>query len=343
MNKTKKLKILTTNVLHIGDFILTTSALAILKKTYPDSEITVIAPKSVQKLVENNPVIDNVHYCPYPEYNFKSQIKRLFWIIFNWPALFFKRYDYCVILDSSRLSIITAKLLFVKIYGIDKNFSGLNISPEIQKYYGILHNINRSQMIIKSAFGIYNNALPVSPDYLPYVKKTERLIKDKKKTNIALCLRGAGDKRGAGSEYGIHSQWALDNFIKTINIISENRDDIDFYIVGVKNDYEYAEKAVLAAAKKNVANLCGKTSVLELIAFISSVSLLISVDTGTTHCAALTKTHIIVLRPDADYIAPVTPRLTEISGEKLSLVTPEIVSGAANKILDGLENNSGEI
>jgi heptosyltransferase-2 len=333
MNKTKKLKILTTNVLHIGDFILTTSALAILKKTYPDAEITVIAPKVVKTLAENNPVIDKVYCCTYPEYNLKSQLKRFLWIIVNWLRLFIKRYDCCIILDSSRLSIITAKMLFVKTYGADKNLSGLNVSPELRKFYGTLHNINRSQRVIKSAFGIYNNALPVIADYSSYDKNTEHLIKDKSKINIALCLRGAGDKRGADSDYGIHSQWDLNNFIKTVNMLSKGRNDIDFYVVGTKNDHGYAQNLVNGAQNNNVTNLCGKTSLPELISFIGRTNLLISVDTGTAHCAALTKTSIIVLCPDRDYIPPVTSRLTEISAEKLSLVTAESVCEAARKIL----------
>lgn len=339
MNKTKKLKVLTTNVLHIGDFILTTSAIAILKKEYPDTEITVIAPKAVKELAENNPVIDRVIYCTYPEYNTKSQIKRLLWNIINWPRLFFKRYDLCLILDSSRLSILMSKFLFVKTAGIDKNFYGVNVSPEMRKYYGTVHNINRSQTIVRSHFGIYNNALPVIADFSKMKNKVSAFIKNPGKKNIALCLRGAGDKRGASSNYGTHSEWDIENFIKTVNLLSSERNDLDFYIVGTKNDADYAEKLVNSAIAENVTNLCGKTSLLELTAFISCVDLLISVDTGTTHCAALTKTPIIVLCPHKDYIAPVTPRLVEMSAKELSFLEHEAVCSAALKLLNISKND----
>jgi ADP-heptose:LPS heptosyltransferase len=328
----KKMKIISFNVLHIGDFVLTTSAIAILKKLFPDFEITVVAPKTVRTLCENNPVIDKTLYCPYPEYNFKSQLKRIFWFILNYPRLFFYHYDLCLILDSSRLSIMFAKALFIKdIIGIDKNLTGINVKEDLKKYYdGSLHPINRSQTIVKSHFGIYNNALPVLPDYLKYEQETQKLIKYKNNINIALCLKGSVAKRGKGSQCAIDTKWNRNNFAETIKLIKSKFYNVDFYIVGAKNEADYAQEL---AKQERIENLCSKTTLVQLMAFLNNVDLLISVDTGTTHLAAKTKTNILVLKPNYNFIAPVSHRLTVIAADKINLITPQMVFNAVDKFL----------
>ncbi|MDR1244887.1 MAG: hypothetical protein LBJ98_02785 [Endomicrobium sp.] len=328
----KKMKIISFNVLHIGDFVLTTSAIAILKKTFPDFEITVVAPKTVKTLCENNPIIDKMVYCPYPEYNFNSQLKRIFWFILNYPKLFFNHYDLCLILDSSRLSIMFAKALFIKnIAGIDKNLNGVNVKEDLKKYYdGSLHPINRSQTIVKSHFGIYNNALPVLPDYLKYEQEIQKLIKYKNNINIALCLKGAEEKRDKSSQDAIDSKWNRDNFAQMIKLIKSKFYNTDFYIVGAKNDVDYAQKL---AKQERIENLCFKTTLVQLMAFLNNIDLLISVDTGTTHLAANTKTNIIVLKPNSDFIAPVSHRLKIIEADKINLITPQMVFNVVDKFL----------
>lgn len=328
----KKMKIISFNVFHIGDFVLTTSAIAIFKKTFPDFEITVVAPKTVESICENNPVIDKMVYCPYPEYNFKSQLKRVFWFILNYPKLFFNRYDLCLILDSSRLSIMFAKALFIKnIAGIDKNLTGVNVKEDSKKYYdGSLHPINRSQTIVKSHFGIYNNALPVLPDYLKYEQEMQKLIRDKKQYNIALCLKGSGEKKGKSSQYCIDTEWNRDNFAQTIKLIKSKFYNTDFYIVGAKNDVNYAKEL---AKQEKIENLCSKTTLIQLMAFLNNIDLLISVDTGTTHLAANTKTNIIVLQPNYFCIAPVSHRLTIIAADKVNLIKPQTVFNAVDNFL----------
>jgi ADP-heptose:LPS heptosyltransferase len=326
------MKIISFNVLHIGDFVLTTSSIAILKKTFPDFEITVVAPKTVKTLCENNPIIDKMVYCPYPEYNFKIQLKRIFWFILNYPKLFFNHYDLCLILDSSRLSIMFAKALFIKnIAGIDKNLTGVNVKEDLKKYYdGSLHPINRSQTIVKAHFRIYNNALPVLTDYLKYEQEMQKLIKYKNNINIALCLKGAEEKRGKSSQYGIDSEWSRDNFVQTIKLIKSKFYNTDFYIVGSKDNIEYAQEL---AKQERIENLCSKTTLVQLMAFLNNIDLLISVDTGTTHLAANTKTNIIVLKPNSDFIAPVSHRLKIIEADKINLITPQIVFNAVDKFL----------
>ena len=57
--------ILVNALVNLGDVVLTTSAIALLKQAYPKAKITMLARPVVRQAVENNPVIDEVIIFDY--------------------------------------------------------------------------------------------------------------------------------------------------------------------------------------------------------------------------------------------------------------------------------------
>ena len=57
--------ILVNALVNLGDVILTTSAIALLKKAYPHARITMLVKPVVREAVEDNPVIDEVMVLDY--------------------------------------------------------------------------------------------------------------------------------------------------------------------------------------------------------------------------------------------------------------------------------------
>ena len=57
--------ILVNSLVNLGDVVLTTSAIALLKKAYPQARITMLVRPVVREAVENNPVIDEVIIFDY--------------------------------------------------------------------------------------------------------------------------------------------------------------------------------------------------------------------------------------------------------------------------------------
>ena len=55
--------ILVYAMVNLGDVILTTSAIALLKKAYPQARITMLSRPIVREVIEHNPVIDDVILC----------------------------------------------------------------------------------------------------------------------------------------------------------------------------------------------------------------------------------------------------------------------------------------
>ena len=64
INKQYK-NILVNSLVNLGDVVLTTSAIALLKKVYPQAKITMLVRPVVREAVENNPVIDEVMIFDY--------------------------------------------------------------------------------------------------------------------------------------------------------------------------------------------------------------------------------------------------------------------------------------
>lgn len=57
--------ILVNALVNLGDVVLTTSAISLLRKAYPDAKITMLVKPVVREAVENNPVIDDVIVFDY--------------------------------------------------------------------------------------------------------------------------------------------------------------------------------------------------------------------------------------------------------------------------------------
>ena len=57
--------ILVNALVNLGDVVLTTSAIALLRKAYPGARITMLVRPVVRQAVENNPVIDDVILFDY--------------------------------------------------------------------------------------------------------------------------------------------------------------------------------------------------------------------------------------------------------------------------------------
>ena len=60
--------ILVHSLVNLGDVLLSTSAVALLKKAYPTAKITMMVRPAVAEVVRNNPVIDEVLIFDYQSY-----------------------------------------------------------------------------------------------------------------------------------------------------------------------------------------------------------------------------------------------------------------------------------
>jgi ADP-heptose:LPS heptosyltransferase len=91
---------------------------------------------------------------------------------------------------------------------------------------------------------------------------------------------------GAGE---VQKQWAIENFITCAkHIINNTKHKI--IICGSGNDFPLGEIIIAKCHNDQITNLCGKTSLTELINYIHNAELLITNDSSAIHIAACTHT-----------------------------------------------------
>ncbi|MEO6054446.1 MAG: lipopolysaccharide heptosyltransferase II [Chthoniobacterales bacterium] len=88
-----------------------------------------------------------------------------------------------------------------------------------------------------------------------------------------------------GAEYGPAKRWPAERFAETIRTVSEKL-PVKWTIVGTRGDMAVAEEIAKQCPNAALENKAGTTSLAELIAFLKTLHLLITNDTGTMHLAA---------------------------------------------------------
>ena len=101
---------------------------------------------------------------------------------------------------------------------------------------------------------------------------------------VALC---------PGAEYGPAKRWPLERYRSVMEEISKDH-DLTWVIVGTAKEADLGE-TLSKNFPGNVENLCGKTSLPELIAELKSCTLLLTNDTGTMHLADLLGVPVVAI------------------------------------------------
>jgi heptosyltransferase-2 len=98
-----------------------------------------------------------------------------------------------------------------------------------------------------------------------------------------------------GAAYGPAKRWPAERFIAAAREIQQ-RTDCTWLIVGGKGDLALAEQVASAfhASRFTFHDLCGKTSLRELMAVLKSCRVLLTNDTGPMHVAAALGTPVVV-------------------------------------------------
>jgi heptosyltransferase II len=89
-----------------------------------------------------------------------------------------------------------------------------------------------------------------------------------------------------GSSYGNAKRWYPEEFAKVAFYLSDKYDILIFGGAGEENIANDIEKILIDKKVLNYKNLAGKTSLSELVNFISNLDLLITGDSGPMHLAA---------------------------------------------------------
>lgn len=277
-------------LVNLGDVVLTTSAIALLRKAYPEAKITILVKPVVREAVENNPVIDDVMVFEYKAK--QNSVKKMLDMVGEIKR---RKFDLSISFDRKLRPALLCWLAGIpRRVGPDKVFDDKPskvtwlYTDVISIDHDLIHTLQAEtyQTIIRKFTGLTDHAKPV------FARITSQAETN---ANVLLAQLPAGDKKIALCVKGTFAlkTWPKEYFAQVVDELAK-RYKASFFIVGAPNDREYADE-VIAAIKQPVLNFCGLTSLVDLAALLGKVDLLITVDTGATHIAATTGTPMITM------------------------------------------------
>lgn len=282
--------ILVNALVNLGDVVLTTSAIALLKKAYPEAKITMLVKPVVVQAVDNNPVIDEVipfHYKP-KENSFGQMLEMV-------QILKDHHFDLSISFDRKLRPALLCWLARIPVrVGPDKVFDSKpsRVTWLYTKTVHIPHDLETTlqaetyQEIVRQFTGLTEHAEPVFARITDEARRRAESMLDEiphAKLKIALCVKGTFELK----------TWPKEYFAEVVNTLAKEY-DATFFVVGAPNDAEYSD-TVISGMNVPVANFCGETNLVELAALFEKTDLLITVDTGATHIAATTGVKMVTM------------------------------------------------
>jgi lipopolysaccharide heptosyltransferase II len=277
-------------LVNLGDVLVSTSAVALLKKLNPEAKITMMVRPVVRELIENNPVVDEVLIFDY-----KAKQRSFGAMAGMVRKIRQRRFDLCISLDRKLRPAIITWLAGIPVrVGPEKIFD--DVSSHVTWFYTDIvpmkHDFTSTlqaenyQAIVRGFFHSDEHAKPVIG--IPAKEneaKAAALLKSlpKSEKKIALCVKGTFPLK----------TWPKEYFIEIVASLKKKY-DAAFFIIGAPEDREYADE-VIADSTVPIANFCGRTTLKDMVPIFCGSDLFVTVDTGATHIAATTGVPMIVM------------------------------------------------
>lgn len=289
----------------LGDTLMTTPALEILKKSL-NVNVTYLCMFKVNfEILKNNPFIDNLVFFPFMEKNKFDVLKFLLSLRrkFNYSINFYpsNRWQY------NFLSWFIGADYRIGHRYIKRDLRELNFLKNLSlKENKDLHNVEENVRLLKF-LGIQTNEIPPVKVYLTEEEKDfgREFVSYASKKEIKI-----GIHTGTSSFKGhIKRRWEKDKFLELINSFPE----FDFFIFGTHEE-EIENSFIFEQAKHKNVILVHDKPIREVAAIIRQTNLFISNDSGIMHLASSVGIPIVAI------FGPTNPKWVKPWGVKNKVV-----------------------
>lgn len=276
--------ILVTCMVNLGDVVLASSCAQLLKEYCPQAKITYMVKKNVAPVLANHPYIDALIV---PDYQAKKKsIRQMCSLVADIRQ---RRFDLCVSLDRKSRPALLALLAGIPTRVIGDRLFDVKSSFVTKLYTQVIktpedfrntHQAAIFQSVINGFFGQQHNLIHPVLGTFSEAESTfaERILATAvgNPKKLALCIRGTFFLKN----------WPTPFFAEVINALSR-RHNASFFLVGMKEDFAAGEELrSLLEQPETVHNLCGQTTLRELMALLAKTDGMLTVDTGAMHIAA---------------------------------------------------------
>ena len=275
----KPFRILIRSSNWLGDAVMTVPAVRAIKHGRPDAHVTILTPAKLADVWKLVPEVDVVISFPAPTGTGLMRRLRGELQVFKVAALLRPHgFDVAVLFPNSirtALEVWLARIprrvgyaghvpRSVLLNQIYREWKGTVVAGPAA--HQVRHYLKLAEYMgarIDEAQG-YGFPFPSVPDGTPI--------------RIAVC---------PGAEYGPAKRWLPERFAEVIQGVGASF-ECQWHLVGTEKDRPVAEEvARLAGSPPNLENLCGRTTLAELIDLLRKCHLLVTNDTGTMHLATL--------------------------------------------------------
>ncbi len=261
----------------LGDAVMTVPAVRAIKHGRPDAHITILTPEKLADVWRLVPEVDGlITYEPSGGRGVLRSLRSLFhpWRVAR--KLRARNFDAAVIFPNSIRTAFEAWLAGIprrvgypghKGRGLFLN----QILREKKKDAQSAHQVHHYLKLAEFIGAEIGDEIVLAENAGNHTARTGSL-------RIAVC---------PGAEYGGAKRWLPERFAEVIQSFSAER-ECEWTLVGTYKDRGIADE-ILTHAKHpaNATNLCGQTSLEQLIARLRASDVLLTNDTGTMHLAAL--------------------------------------------------------
>lgn len=277
----------------IGDMVLLTPSLRVLKQEYPEACLTLLLRPLVADLMRTNPYVDSCIVDSKTENRYQSFFKMVR-IICEY------KFDLAVVMHhtSFRNALIP---FFARIpIRIGASFKGRDIFltticknrtdlHETEKYLNVVNRLPSRNHDYPNVFD--------KPEF-EFTTHLEYWHTDEDRQSILNILndKGVSDSDrllaiNLGTTWRT-KQWCVNNFDNVINKISERIPNIKIVLVGSLDETSLVEKLSFS---NSTINLVGKTDILQLGALLEMCDVCLTCDSGPMHIAAAVGTPTVSL------------------------------------------------
>jgi len=276
-------KVLLIRLRRIGDVIMTTPAVSVLRKNFPGIEISYVIEKPYADLITGNPQIKEIFMLPA-----HARIPNFFSVI---KKIRKKRFDAVIDFHGGPRSSLMTLLsgADVKIgYKIKYRHPIYHIKLPRRPRTGPIHSVENHVNLVK-ALGIKSGAIP--PLFIP--SSTE---KENQKIKHIMSLHNLSGSEyislhiGAGNRF---RSWDVQNYIRLCDLFTQ-KSGVKVVLLGAQEDKK-SSSAIIKSTESAPLSLVGELSLREARDMISHSSLFVGPDSGPMHIAASTGTPIVAL------------------------------------------------
>ena len=295
--------ILILNQTRMGDLVQCTPLIAGLRRKHPDARISLAVNKSFEEFARKIPHVDELIVFDVAQYNDRNWGREVIWVTLakylkKWlDALRSKQFDMVVNLSHSILSAYMIKYLGIpEARGFCCNEEGNRKTEHPWFQYFFTEPMNRAYNTFNlvDIFGRGGDIEPATHGLL-----VDHGVADEAAVTGLMKIHGLEkDELVIGIQAGssiADRRWPASRFAELADRLIENH-NARIVLFGVKSEVELAEQILISSRNPNrIINLCGQTSISQLIGMLKRCRYLVTNDTGTMHIAAALDVRIVGL------------------------------------------------